>query len=124
MFKLSLRDLRAHLGRYALTFLAIAIGVAFVGGVTLTDTLSRSFDDLISTVNAGTDIWMRGESQFTASAQFGGGEQRPRIDALVLPPFRGPGDGTGLTRGSQVGCNERCNALLNGRRERGSVTPR
>lgn len=67
-----------------MTFLAVAIGVAFVSGVTtLTDTMSRSFDDLISTVNTGTDAWVRGKSQFTASAQFGGGEQRPRVEATV-----------------------------------------
>ena len=33
MLKLSLRDLRAHVGRYVLTFLAVTIGVCFVAGV-------------------------------------------------------------------------------------------
>jgi putative ABC transport system permease protein len=84
MLRLSLRDLRAHVGRYALTFLAVAIGVAFIGGVTtLTDTIRQTFDDLFSDVNAGTDAWVRGEGQFEAGAEFGGAEQRPRIDEAL-----------------------------------------
>jgi putative ABC transport system permease protein len=81
MLKLSLRDLRAHIGRYVLTFIAVAIGVAFIGGVnTLTDTITRTFDDLFADANEGTDAWVRGEGQFEADANFGGQEQRPRID--------------------------------------------
>lgn len=82
MLKLSLRDLRAHVGRYILTFVAVAIGVAFVSGIgTLTDTITRTFDDLFADVNAGTDAWVRGEGQFEAQAFAGGQEQRPRIPA-------------------------------------------
>lgn len=85
MFKLSMRDLRAHLGRYILTFIAVAIGVAFVGGVsTLTDTISRSFDDLFADVTAGTDAWVQGEAAFDIGAQFGGGTQRPHIDESLV----------------------------------------
>ena len=65
MLKLSLRDLRAHAGRYVLTFLAVTIGVGFVAGVvTLTDTICRTFDDLYAGLNAGTDVAVRGEGQF------------------------------------------------------------
>src|SRR5918996_175277 len=89
MLKLSLRDLRAHVGRYVLTFLAVAIGVAFIGGVmTLTDTITRTFDDLFSDVNAGTDAWVRGEGQFEAGPQFGGTEQRPRIEESLTSRIR------------------------------------
>lgn len=50
MLTLALRDLRAHAGRYVLTFLAAVIGVGFVAGViTLTDTISRTVDDLFAT---------------------------------------------------------------------------
>ncbi len=84
MFKLSLRDLRAHVGRYVLTFLAVAIGVCFVSGViTLTDTISRTFDDLFAGLNAGTDVAVRGTGQFELGAEFGGGIQRPRIAASL-----------------------------------------
>jgi putative ABC transport system permease protein len=85
MLKLSLRDIRAHLGRYALTFLAVAIGVAFIGGIlTMTDTITRTFDDLFADVNAGTDAQVRGEGQFEASAEMGGSEMRPRIDESLV----------------------------------------
>jgi putative ABC transport system permease protein len=85
MLKLSLRDLRAHLGRYVLTFLAVAIGVAFIGGVTtLTDTITRTFDDLFADVNQGTDAQVRGVGRFETGAEFGGSEQRPRIDESLV----------------------------------------
>ena len=81
MFKLSFRDLRAHLGRYILTFVAVAIGVAFIGGVlTLTDTMTRTFDDLFADINEGTDAWARGEGAFEAGFEGGGTEMRPRVD--------------------------------------------
>jgi putative ABC transport system permease protein len=82
MLKLSLRDLRAHIGRYVLTFVAVAIGVAFVSGIgTLTDTVTRTFDDLFADVNAGTDAMVRGQGRFETQAFAGGQEQRPRIPA-------------------------------------------
>ena len=88
--KLSRRDLRAHLGRYVLTFLAVAIGVGFVSGViTLTDTISRTFDDLFRGYNAGTDVAVRGEGQFELDAAFGGGVARPRIDAGLVDEVAG-----------------------------------
>lgn len=84
MLKLSLRDLRAHLGRYALTFFAVAIGVGFVAGViTLTDTISRTLDDLYAGLNGGTDVAVRGPGQFELGPEFGGGVQRPRIPASL-----------------------------------------
>jgi putative ABC transport system permease protein len=85
MLKLSLRDLRSHIARYIFTFVAVAIGVAFMGGVlTLTDTINRAFDDLFSDVNEGTDAVVRGEGQFEVDAGMGGGEMRPRIDASLI----------------------------------------
>lgn len=85
MLKLSLRDVRAHIGRYVLTFLAVVIGVAFVGGIlTLTDTITRTFDDLFADANEGTDAVVRGPAEFEVGAEFGGTEQRPRIDESVV----------------------------------------
>ena len=84
MLKLSLRDLRAHVGRYLLTFLAVTIGVAFVAGViTLTDTISRTLDDLYAGLNRGTDVAVRGAGQFKLGPEFGGAVQRPRVSALL-----------------------------------------
>jgi putative ABC transport system permease protein len=85
VLKLSLRDLRSHLGRYVLTFLAVTIGVGFVAGVvTLVDTIARTFDDLYAGLNAGTDVAVRGEGQFDLGAELGGGTQRPRIPAGLV----------------------------------------
>ena len=85
MLRLSLRDLRSHIPRYILTFIAVAIGVAFMGGVlTLTDTIGRAFDDLFADANEGTDAVVRGEGRFSLGAEAGGGEQRPRIDASLI----------------------------------------
>ena len=82
MLKLSIRDLRAHATRYILTFLAVAIGVAFISGVnTLTDTITRTFDDLFADANAGIDVWVRGVSQFdSSSSQLGNAVPRPAVD--------------------------------------------
>jgi putative ABC transport system permease protein len=85
MLRLSLRNLRRHLGRYLLTFLAVVIGSGFVAGVvTLTDTIGRTFDDLFAGLNAGTDVAVRGRAQFDVGPQFGGGAVRPRIPATVV----------------------------------------
>jgi putative ABC transport system permease protein len=88
--KLSRRDLRSHAGRYVLTFLAVAIGVGFVAGVvTLTDTISRTFDDMFRGYNAGTEVAVRGEGQFELGPAFGGGVARPRIDAGLVDEVLG-----------------------------------
>lgn len=90
MLRLTLRDLRAHVGRYVLTFLAVAIGVAFIGGVnTLTDTISRTIDDLFAEVNEGTDVVVRAPEQFEAGPGPGGMRQRPRIDEALVGTVEG-----------------------------------
>ena len=62
MRQVALRGLMAHKGRLAATFLAVALGVAFIGGVlTLTDTMNRSFDDLFADVYEGTDAVVRSD---------------------------------------------------------------
>src|ERR1700754_138159 len=84
MLKLSLRDLRAHVGRYMLTFLAVTIGVGFVAGViTLTDTISHTLDDLYAGLNRGTDVAVRGAGQFKLNPEFSGAVQRPRVSAFL-----------------------------------------
>jgi putative ABC transport system permease protein len=85
VWRLSLRDLRAHLGRYGLTFLAVTIGVGFVAGVfTLTDTISRTLDNLYGGLHAGTDVAVRGAGQFELGPEYGGGVQRPRIPVSLV----------------------------------------
>jgi putative ABC transport system permease protein len=95
MLRITLRDLRAHVGRYVLTFFAVAIGVAFVGGVnTLTDTIGRTIDDLFAEVNAGTDAVVRAPEQFEARPGPGVARQRPRIDETLAGAVEGV-DGVG-----------------------------
>ena len=99
MLRLSLRDLRAHVGRYVLTFLAVTIGVCFVAGVmSLIDTISQAFDDMYAGFNAGTDVAVRGEGQFALGAEFGGGIQRPRI-AASLADWVGDVEGVAAAEG-------------------------
>ena len=85
MRQVALRGLMAHKGRLAATFLAVALGVAFIGGVlTLTDTMNRSFDDLFADVYEGTDAVVR--SDRTIESEFG--ESRARVDAALLEQVR------------------------------------
>ena len=85
MRRVALRGLLAHKGRLVATFLAVALGVAFIGGVlTLTDTMNRSFDDLFADVYEGTDAVVRSER--TMGGDFG--EQRATIDADLLDQVR------------------------------------
>jgi putative ABC transport system permease protein len=79
VLKVALRGFMAHKGRMVTTFLAVALGVAFVSGVlVLTATVNRTFDDLFSDVYADTDAVAR--SAETIDQGFaGGGEVRGLI---------------------------------------------
>ncbi|HET6772077.1 MAG TPA: hypothetical protein VFH36_02130, partial [Acidimicrobiales bacterium] len=60
MLSLTLREMRAHARRLAGTALAVVLGVAFLTGtLVLGDTLRANFDDLLTEVNAGTDVVVR-----------------------------------------------------------------
>src|SRR5262245_58179873 len=79
----------AHKSRLVTTFLAVALGVAFVSGVlVLTDTVNRTFDDLFSDVFRDTDAVVR--SNQTIDQGFGGGgTARGLIDEDLLDQVRG-----------------------------------
>jgi putative ABC transport system permease protein len=84
MARLTIKGLLAHKLRFLLTALAVMLGVAFMSGtLVLTDTISRTFDDLFADVNRGTDAFVRSRESLTAS--FGGDRQRGRIPASLLP---------------------------------------
>jgi putative ABC transport system permease protein len=86
MLKVALRGLVAHKGRLLATLLAVALGVAFIGGVlVLTDTMNSSFDDLFSGVYKGTDAVVR--SSETIDSGFGD-ETRGDVDAGLLDKVR------------------------------------
>ncbi len=60
MLSLTLREMRAHARRLAGTGLAVVLGVAFLTGtLVLGSTLRANFDDLLTEVNAGTDVVVR-----------------------------------------------------------------
>ncbi len=83
MLRVALRGLLAHKARMLLTFLAVALGVAFVGGVlVLTDTMNRAFDDLFADVYRNTDAVVRSDQKVESDF---GPEVRGNIDEALLP---------------------------------------
>src|SRR5215218_1293505 len=63
------------------------LGVAFMSGtMVLTDTISRTFDNLFADVNRGTDAYVRSRQSISRST-FGGpaSEQRGRVPASLVP---------------------------------------
>ena len=56
MFNLTRKGLWAHKVRFALTGLAVILGVAFMAGtMILTATIGKTFDDLFATTNSVID---------------------------------------------------------------------
>ncbi|MGY1833115.1 FtsX-like permease family protein [Geodermatophilus sp. SYSU D01180] len=65
MFRLTLATALTHRSRLALTWLAVALGVAFVAGsLVLTDTSTRLLDEQFRTTAAGVDLTVRGAAAF------------------------------------------------------------
>src|SRR3954464_8181486 len=68
MWRLTLSTALAHRSRLALTWLAVALGVAFVAGsLVLTDTSTRLLDEQFRTTAAGVDLTVRGAAAFDAA---------------------------------------------------------
>ncbi|MGY2082486.1 FtsX-like permease family protein [Blastococcus sp. SYSU DS0539] len=68
MFRLALANALAHRSRLALTWLAVALGVAFAAGsLVLTDTSTRLLDEQFRTTAAGVDLTVRGAAAFDAA---------------------------------------------------------
>src|SRR5215213_3125187 len=81
MFRLTVKNLRAHKRRLASTFVAIVLGVSFLGGtLVLGDTMKKTFDDLFADSNAGTDVVVRS----SASIDVGGEVTRGPIDQSLV----------------------------------------
>ena len=58
--RLTVKGLWAHKLRFALTGLAVVLGVAFMAGtMILTDTMGKTFDGLFATANEGIDVVVR-----------------------------------------------------------------
>ncbi len=83
MWRVTRKGLRAHKLRFALTALAVLLGVSFMSGtMVLTDTIEKTFDDLFADVNEGTDAYVR--SRNSIDADFGP-TLRERISADLVP---------------------------------------
>ena len=68
MWRLTLSNALAHRSRLALTWLAVALGVAFVAGsLVLTDTSSRLLDEQFRTSAASVDLTVRTAAAFDAA---------------------------------------------------------
>src|SRR6188472_4055157 len=100
MIRVTLKDLWAKKVRLFTTSIAVLLGVAFMSGtLVLTDTVSRTFDDLFKNVNAGTDAVVRGVTTVSSGDL---GDQRPRVDdSLVATVSKVPG--VKLARGDVLG---------------------
>jgi putative ABC transport system permease protein len=91
MWRVTLRGLVAHKVRYALTALAVLLGVAFMAGTfVFTDTIKHTFDGLFGDVYSHTSAVVRARQPFTPGANFT--NQRRLIDGdLVTPILQAPG---------------------------------
>src|SRR3954452_5141881 len=85
MFRLTIKELLGKKLRLLSTAMAVLLGVAFLAGtIILTDTATKSFDNVLANANAGTAAYIRGVSPLSLSF----GDQRPRIDADLLGTLR------------------------------------
>ncbi|HWI04091.1 MAG TPA: ABC transporter permease, partial [Acidimicrobiales bacterium] len=87
MFRLTWKGLWAHKLRFALTGLAVVLGVAFMSGTQiLTDTMGRTFDGIFEDANEGVDVVVRREAAVGGNLV---GEARERVDTATLNRIRG-----------------------------------
>ena len=82
MFTLTMKGLWAHKLRYALTSLAIVLGVAFMAGtMVLTDSMQQAFDRVFTSANRGTAAIVRHEQAIKGEFS---SDSRGRVDAAVV----------------------------------------
>ncbi len=85
MLKVTLRGLFQHKIRFAITTLAVVVGVAFVvGAFVLTDSVRSQFDSLVEDIASDVDLTVRGTQQFDQR----GGATRPPVPDSLLEPIR------------------------------------
>ncbi|HVY11865.1 MAG TPA: FtsX-like permease family protein [Mycobacteriales bacterium] len=88
MWRVTLKGLLAHKLRLTLTALAIVLGVTFVTGTfVLTDTLHRTFSNLIGNIYTKVDLQARGVAQFKHT-NFGDTATRNPIPESLLSTIR------------------------------------
>jgi putative ABC transport system permease protein len=83
MIRITLKSLLGHKLRFALTAVAVTLGVGFVvGAFVLTDSVRSQFNTLFADINAGIDLQVRGEEQFETQS-FGGNTGAPVPEELL-----------------------------------------
>ena len=101
MLRATLKSLLARKLRLLLSGLAVLLGVSFVTGtLVLTDSLGRVFDQLFTTVNAGTAVAVRGTSPFGDTVD--NTADRAPVPQAVLDRIRRV-DGVSEARGNVTG---------------------
>src|SRR3954470_9425970 len=101
MLWITLKGLVAHRFRLVATALAVTLGVAFTAGtLILTDTVTRTFDNVMGDVYAGVDAVVRGQEQFQGTMN--AGAQRSRVDNALVAEVRRV-DGVRTAEGSVTG---------------------
>ncbi|MFJ9535708.1 ABC transporter permease [Streptomyces sp. NPDC101225] len=89
--RLSVSSLRAHRRRFAGTFLAVFLGVAFLAGtLVMGDTLRAGFDSMFGSATSGTDAVVRGADAITTPGD-SQGVRRPVPTGLVSTLENVPG---------------------------------
>ena len=86
MFRLTRKGLWAHKLRFALTGLAVVLGVAFMSGTQiLTDTMGKTFDGIFEDANAGVDVVVRRAAAVESTFDV---DVRERVETATLQRIR------------------------------------
>jgi len=73
MLRVTLKGVRGHLERYLLTALSVVLGIAFFSGTfILTDSIQKTFDDLVNSTSESTDAVVRGAKAGSTGDDFSG----------------------------------------------------
>jgi putative ABC transport system permease protein len=100
VFRLTRKRLWAHKLRFALTGLAVILGVAFMSGTQiLTDTMGKTFDGIFEDANQGVDVVVRRASAVDSAFE---AEVRERVDTATLDRIAAI-DGVDVAAGSIQG---------------------
>src|SRR3954452_2983027 len=102
MYSLTIKALWAHKLRYALTGVAVVLGVAFmVGTLVLTDTMGKTFDEVVASANDGTDVIVRRDGAIDGELA----TVRDRVDADLVERVAAV-DGVAVARGQVQGATQ------------------